>query len=100
MGRLVFLCVFITTVLCARPAFAQPPEPAVTGGARAGVLISDNPNLTNAFVEAGMDVGYRYTFTFGGQVTLRLTDFLALQPEVFYAPKGLSGTDPEGLEFQ
>ena len=97
-SRLAVLCLGFT-FLAARQTSAQPP-PIVTGGVRAGVLLSDVPNLGDAFGELGSEIDRRYTFIFGGQVTLRLTDNLALQPEVFYASKGLRGERSNGREFQ
>jgi hypothetical protein len=87
--------------IAAAPAAAAAAQPE--GGIKGGVTFANIPKLADLFEEASglvlgeaADVGQRVGIAVGGYVAFNITNVFAIQPEVLYVQRGLSGDAPLG----
>lgn len=59
------------------------------GGIKGGLNLANIPTLADESDTEGVDSRYRKGIVVGGFATIRLTDWIAFQPEVLYTQKGV-----------
>jgi Outer membrane protein beta-barrel domain len=96
MNRLLVISVLgVVSFAAPQPVTAQ----SVQGGIKGGLSLADIPRLADQFEEEGaVDLRYRSGLIVGGFATIQLAEFVAFQPEVLYAQKGMHGRDPAGVD--
>jgi len=83
----------LTVAMACAPAIAAAQgisEVALKGG----VSVANLPEAGDSFEQDGATTSDRVGVIIGGHVAFRVNDVLAIQPEMFFVQKGLTGEDP------
>jgi hypothetical protein len=94
MKTFITLSLFVITPLSAWAQSAAPPH--VSAGVQAGVTLSTVSSYRSGPAEEAFGSAFRSGGTAGGFVTIALHGAIAFQPEVLFAQKGATLTDPHG----